>query len=57
MLVVQILLALYVMSIIPLFAHAFRKSLCELIHAQRLKRQAQASKVINEFSESSSEVN
>lgn len=54
MLIVQILLALYVLSIIPLFAHAFRKSLCELIHAHRLKKVAQSRKVINEFSQSHS---
>jgi len=38
MLIAQILLALYVMSVIPLFAHAFRKTLTEIIAARNRKK-------------------
>lgn len=48
MLIAQILLALYVMSIIPLFAHAFRKSLVELIHARRQQKLKEKAKLIND---------
>eukprot|EP01084_Bolivina_argentea_P190438 327259_1 len=44
MLIVQILMALYVMSIIPLFAHAFRKSINELIYA-RIKKKKKKKKI------------
>ena len=57
MLIAQILLALYVMSIIPLFAHAFRKSLNELIHARMQKKnnkKKQKKKLINDQDDNSS---
>merc|ERR1712154_602713 len=51
MLIAQILLSLYVMSIIPLFAHAFRKSVNELIYARRQRKNKKVQnsiKIINQ---------
>merc|ERR1712154_177537 len=50
MLIAQILLALYVMSIIPLFAHAFRKSFNELIFAylNKKKKEKDSNILIND---------